>query len=414
VEGATIARVVHQALDAGLPVVGTLATGGLRPDDGVGSLGGLGEVAFAMTRASGSIPIVLIASGPVTGAPALLLGLADVVIATDDARCWVTGPGATARWTGREVRAGDLGGSGSLGRISGVAHLIATNDDDAMHLAGIVLAHLPDNVLGVPPRMLTSDPRDRKCDRAEQILPVSPFASYDVREIIRDIVDDGDFIELKRDWATNLVTALATVDGYVVGIVANQPNQLAGTLNIAASQKGARFVRWCDAFNIPLLTLVDTPGFQPGKDIEWQGMIRKGAQLVQAYAGATVPRVCVILRKAYGGAYIAMDSKTMGNDVCLAWPTAEIAVMGAAGAVEILHRRELAEIADGTDRATRRAALEHDYAERMLSPLPAAERGFVDAVIAPADTRRSVADALEALATKRETLPHRRHDNLPL
>jgi propionyl-CoA carboxylase beta chain len=160
--------------------------------------------------------------------------------------------------------------------------------------------------------------------------------------------------------------------------------------------------------------LVDTPGFQPGKDIEWQGMIRKGAQLVQAYAGATVPRVCVILRKAYGGAYIAMDSKTMGNDLCLAWPTAEIAVMGAAGAVEILHRRELAEIADGTDRATRRAALEHDYADRMLSPLPAAERGFVDAVIAPADTRRSVADALEALATKRETLPRRRHDNLPL
>jgi len=237
------------------------------------------------------------------------------------------------------------------------------------------------------------------------MLPAGATASYDVRGVIGDVVDDGAFLELREQWAPNLVTGLATVDGRPVGLVANQPQALAGTLDIACSHKGARFVSFCDAFNLPLVTLVDTPGFYPGKDMEWRGMIRHGAQLAFAYARATVPRVSLTLRKSYGGAYIVMDSKTMGCDLNLAWPTAEIAVMGAEGAVGILHRR-----ADPADRPD----LVADYEERYLNPWVAAERGVIDLVIDPADTRRELAAALDLLATKRERLAPRRHDNLPL
>ncbi len=248
-------------------------------------------------------------------------------------------------------------------------------------------------------------PADRATPEAGELIPDSPTGSYDVRLVARAVVDDDELLELRPGWAANLVTALATLDGRPIGIVANQPQTLAGTLDIAASQKGARFVAFCDAFNLPILTMVDTPGFSPGKDQEWRGMIRHGAQLAFAYARATVPRVCLTLRKSYGGAYIVMDSKTMGNDLSLAWPTAEIAVMGAKGAVEILHRRATPE---------ERVALEADYEERLLNPYRAAERGLLDAVIDPTDTRRELAAALEVLATKREWLAPRSHDNTPL
>jgi acetyl-CoA carboxylase carboxyltransferase component len=256
-----------------------------------------------------------------------------------------------------------------------------------------------------PTRWPTDDPPDRPCPEAGALIPESSTGSYDVRAVARAIVDTDSFLEIRDRWATNVITALATVDGRPVGIVANQPMSLAGTLDIPASQKAARFVACCDAFNLPIITLVDTPGFYPGKDLEWRGMIRHGAQLVHAYARATVPRICVILRKSYGGAFIVMDSKTMGNDLCLAWPWAELAVMGAGQAAAILQRRATPD---------ERAAFEADYAERLLNPYVAAERGFVDAVIDPADTRAEICAALEALADKRERLQPHKHGNTPL
>jgi acetyl-CoA carboxylase carboxyltransferase component len=268
-----------------------------------------------------------------------------------------------------------------------------------------VLAYLPDHVDAEPPRWPCDDPVDRATPEAGDLLPGTPTGSYDVRDVVRSLVDDGHLLELRPRWAPNLVTALATIGGRPVGVVANQPLAIAGTLDIPASQKGARFVTFCDAFNLPLLTLVDTPGFYPGKDLEWRGMIRHGAQLVFAYGRATVPRVCVILRKSYGGAYIVMDSKTMGNDLCLAWPGAELAVMGAKGAVEILHRRATPE---------ERLERERAYEARLLNPYVATERGLVDGVVDPADTRREIARALDALATKREVLALRKHGNTPL
>jgi acetyl-CoA carboxylase carboxyltransferase component len=258
------------------------------------------------------------------------------------------------------------------------------------------------------------DPPDRACQRAATAVPGDGRTSYDVRTVIGDLADDGSLLELRARFGTSIVTGLARVGGMPVGVVANQPGQLAGALDIEASQKAARFVRWCDAFNLPLVTLVDTPGFRPGRDQEWRGMIRHGAKLAFAYAEATVPRVCVVLRKAYGGAYIVMDCKSMGNDCALAWPTAEVAVMGAKSAVEILHRRELLAVDDDHEREVHRRKLEAEYEAIHLSPTVAAERGYIDAVIEPADTRRAVAGALAALAAKREQLPRRRHENIPL
>jgi acetyl-CoA carboxylase carboxyltransferase component len=288
---------------------------------------------------------------------------------------------------------------------TGVASLVVADRHAALAALGDLLTYLPSCVDEEPPRWFTTDPVDRAVPEAGALLPASPTGGYDVRDVIRAVVDDGEVLELRQRWAPNLVTALASIGGRTVGVVANQPIAIAGTLDIPASQKGARFVASCDAMGIPLLTLVDTPGFYPGKDLEWRGMIRHGAQLAFAYARATVPRVAVVLRKAYGGAYIVMDCRTMGSDLYLAWPTAEIAVMGAKGAVEILHRKE----APG-----RRRELEDAYEERFLNPYVAADRGAVDAVIDPADTRREVAAALELLSSKREHLVPRRHDNMPL
>jgi acetyl-CoA carboxylase carboxyltransferase component len=271
-------------------------------------------------------------------------------------------------------------------------------------VAGL-LAYLPANNDDEPPLWPTDDPVERDTTAAGALIPSSSTGSYDVRHVMHELVDDGELLELRGRWATNVVTAFATVGGMPVGIVANQPISLAGTLDIPASQKAARFVAFCDAFNLPIITLVDTPGFYPGKDLEWRGMIRHGAQLVFAYGRATVPRICVILRKSYGGAYIVMDSKTMGNDLCIAWPWAELAVMGAGQAAAILQRRSTPD---------ERAAFEADYAERLLNPYIAAERGFVDAVVEPAETRAIIGHALATLIDKRERLQARPHDNTPL
>jgi acetyl-CoA carboxylase carboxyltransferase component len=277
--------------------------------------------------------------------------------------------------------------------------------ESAVFAAEQILSYLPDHVDELPAVFESDDPFDRPTPEAGECIPATSTGSYDVRTVISALVDDGDYLELRARWAANAVTCFARVDGRVVGIVANQPVVLAGTLDIPASQKAARFVAFCDAFNIPLVTLVDTPGFYPGKDLEWRGMIRHGAQLVFAYARASVPRICVILRKSYGGAYIVMDSKTMGNDLCLAWPWAELAVMGAGQAAAILQRRATPE---------EKAAFEADYTARLLNPYVAAERGLVDGVVEPADTRREIASALRALENKRERLQARKHDNTPL
>jgi acetyl-CoA carboxylase carboxyltransferase component len=291
-----------------------------------------------------------------------------------------------------------------LGRTAGVPSLVVSDRAAAVAAVADLLAYLPASADEEPVRWPCDDPIDRACPEIAALIPSSATGSYDARDVASVIVDDGSLLELRERWAPNVVTALATIGGRPIGLVVNQPLALAGTLDIAAAQKAVRFVAFCDAFNLSILTLVDTPGFYPGKDLEWRGMIRHGAQLVHAYARATVPRVCVVMRKSYGGAYIVMDSKRMGNDVCFAWPSAELAVMGAGQAAAILRRRATPE---------ERVGFEAEYAERLLNPYIAAERGYVDAVIDPAETRAAVAAALDGLADKREVLQPRKHGNEP-
>jgi acetyl-CoA carboxylase carboxyltransferase component len=401
----TIAAAASAALDSRLPLLLVLASSGADVDEGMAALDGWGKAARAFSRCSGVIPIIVVAYGLALSGPALLMGMADVVIMTSDAVAYVSGPAAVAQLTGLHLAPNELGGPHVHSRNSGVAALISSDPEAAIDLAATVLDFLPDHSDEEPPRWPTDDPVDRATPELQDLLPTSTTGSYDVRRAIAAIADDGDLLELRPGWAPQMVTAMCRIDGMPIGVLANQPQSMAGTLDIAASQKGARFVSFCDSFNLPLLTMVDTPGFMPGKDLEWRGMIRHGAQLVFAYAEATVPRVCLVLRKAFGGAYIVMDSKGMGNDLCLAWPSAQVAVMGAQGAVQILHRR-----AD----ATKQAALADRYEEEYLNPYVAAARGFVDQVIDPADTRTAVVSAFRFLATKRERLVARKHGNGPL
>lgn len=413
-EGQTLERAAHLAVELGIPLVGTIASSGADVAEGLASLHAWGRVARAMTHASGVVPTILTVVGPAVSGPALLLGVADVAVMTSDSFAFVSGPDVVRDFTGQVLDNRALGGAGMHASRSGVASLLVADEDEAKEMVATVLDYLPSNHLDDPPRFATDDPVDRDCTRAASAVPARPNASYDVRVVIEDVLDVDSFFELRSGHAANLVTGLGRLDGRPVGIVANQPQQRAGTIDIEASEKAARFVQWCDCFNLPLLTFVDTPGFEPGKDLEWRGMIRHGAELVYAYAAATVPRLCVVLRKAYGGAYIVMDSKGLGNDWCGAWPTAEIAVMGAPGAVQILHGRRLRGIDGDDDRAAEAQALEAEYQERFANPYVAAERGFVDDVLAASDTRRIVAAALERLATKREWPSPGRHGNTPL
>jgi acetyl-CoA carboxylase carboxyltransferase component len=404
-DGETLAVAARIARAEGIPLVIDLASSGADITEGIAALHGWGRAARALVQCSGVVPIVIVVSGPAVSGPALLLGIADFVIMTSDAYAFVSGPHMVRQFTGVPISNEHLGGSGAHLRSSGVATAVVDTMDAALDLVGELLEHLPANADTEPVRYACSDPVDRPTPEAGDVLPATATGSYDVRAVIAAVADDGELLELRGPWAGNLVTAFARLDGRSVGFVANQPTTIAGTLDIASSQKGARFVGTCDAFNIPLVTLVDTPGFYPGKDLEWRGMIRHGAQLAFAYCRATVPRISLTLRKSYGGAYIVMDSKRIGNDLALAWPTAEIAVMGARGATEILHRTATPE---------QRLELEQAYEERLLNPYVAAERGFIDAVIDPADTRRELIAALDVLATKVERLVARNHDNIPL
>ena len=413
-EGETVSRLIRTATDLGVPVVGVLNTSGADVAHGVASLHAWGTVAHALGSASGVVPVALIVSGPCLSGPALLLGLADVVVVTSGSYAYVSGPAVVQRFTGQAVTNDALGGPGVHVTRTGVAWAESADEHDALALVLEVLSYMPPNNAEEPPTRWLTDPVDRDTTAAAAAVPSRATASYDVRVVVEDVVDEHSFLEVRRLHAQSMVTGLATVAGQPVGVVANQPLTMAGTIDIDASRKAARFVQLCDAFNLPLLTFVDTPGFQPGKDIEWRGMIRHGAELVHAYAAATVPRVAVVLRKAYGGAYIVMDSLGLGGDVSLAWPGAEVAVMGPAGAVSVLHGRKLAAIEDEAEREKARLSLEAEYHARYCSSMVAAERGLVDDVIEPVDTRRAVAAALAALRTKREQLPRRRHANTPL
>jgi acetyl-CoA carboxylase carboxyltransferase component len=403
--GRQIAAAARLAKSLRVPLVGVISSSGADVFEGVASLHGWGSAARALVECSGIVPVALIVTGPALSGPALLLGLADLVAMTTDAYAYVSGPEAVAGWTGRRLEPRDLGGSGVHARMSGVATFVTDNESDAEAAIDHALAYLPDHNDDAPPDWPSDDPPNRETPELTDLLPAQPNGSYDVRRLIEAIADDGAFLELRARWAPNLVTAFASIDHISVGVVANQPQAVAGTLDIESSQKGARFVGLCDAFNLPIVTLVDTSGFFPGKDLEWRGMIRHGAQLAFAYAEATVPRVSVITRKAYGGAYIVMDCKSMGNDLCVAWPSAEVAVMGAKGAVAILHRRETEE---------QQAERESAYKDDFLNPYIAAERGYIDAVIEPRETRTCIARALNHLSVKRETLAPRAHANGPL
>ncbi len=411
-DGETVRVAAEAARSLQIPMVVVLASSGADVSDGVGALHGWGQAARALTRCSGVVPVIMVVTGPALSGPALLLGLADVVIMTSDAFAFVSGPTMVEEFTGVRIGIHQLGGTAMHARSSGLCAIEAASEEEAMAHVDHLLGLLPANADELTPtgdggdRGDGGDPVDRPVEELRDIIPTRATSSYDVRQVAAALADDGDVTELWTRWSPQLVTALGRIGGQSVGFVANQPQALAGTLDIAASQKGARFVRFCDSFNLPLVTLVDTPGFLPGKDLEWRGMIRHGAELAFAYAEATVPRVCVILRKAFGGAYIVMDSKGLGNDLCFAWPGAEIAVMGAEGAVQILNRRPL--------EPDERQKLQDEYAARFLTPWEAAERGFVDAVIEPDQTRRVVADALSVLRSSREVLPGRKHTVGPL
>ncbi|MGA1746704.1 MAG: acyl-CoA carboxylase subunit beta [Ilumatobacteraceae bacterium] len=395
----------RMALEERVPLLLIINSAGADIAEGVAPLDGWGRAARILTRCSGRVPTFAIVDGPAVSGPALLLGLVDHVIMTSRAYAFVNGPVMVEQFTGIAISKDELGSAETMERTAGLATCVVDDRDQGLHVVTDILDHLPDHSDLPAPTEVAHDPVWRSTPEAGEAIPETATGSYDVRTVIEAIVDDGDYLEIRSRWATNVVTAYARLGGRSIGIVANQPLALAGTLDIPASQKAARFVNCCDAFGLPILTLVDTPGFYPGKDLEWRGMIRHGAQLVYAYGQATVPRVCVILRKSYGGAYIVMDSKEMGNDICLAWPWAELAVMGAGQASAIL-RRGASDI--------ERADFEADYAERLLNPYVAAERGYVDDVIDPADTRRVVAGAFAMLADKRDRRPGRRHGNSPL
>ena len=400
-DGLRLAQSADLARRLRIPFVFIVASSGADVLDGVAALHGWGNAAAAIAGCSGIVPVIMAATGPVVSGPALLLGLADMVVMNAEAVAFVSGPQMVAEFTGVEVGLHQLGGVATHAKSSG---LCAVESDDVEGALASLLEYLPSNSDEIPLASTISDPVLRSTPELRDLIPERKSATYDVRDIVRHVVDDGEFLELWSRWAGQIVTGLCRIGGLSIGVVANQPRILAGTLDIAASQKAARFVRCCDSFNLPIVSLVDTPGFLPGKDLEWRGMIRHGAELAFAYAQATVPRVCLILRKAFGGAYIVMDSRGIGNDICLAWPAAEIAVMGASGAVQILHRRiEPAE----------RSSRESDYEEAFPNPWPASERGLVDQVIDPADTRIVLCSVLRQLCTKRELLVGRKHDAGP-
>ncbi|WP_410639411.1 acyl-CoA carboxylase subunit beta [Amycolatopsis sp. lyj-346] len=423
VYGEKIVKVMDLAIKTGRPIIGINEGGGARIQEGVVSLGLYGEIFNRNVKASGVIPQISLIMGANAGGHVYSPALTDFVVMVDEtSQMFITGPDVVKTVTGEDVTFEELGGGRTHNTKSGVAHYLGSDDEDAIAYVKELLSYLPQNNLSDAPVFEVSDnppgffedvtDSDRELDT---IIPDSPNTPYDMHEVINRVVDDGDFLEVHELFAPNIIVGFGRVDGHSVGVVANQPTQFAGCLDIDASEKAARFVRTCDAFNIPVLTFVDVPGFLPGTDQEWNGIIRRGAKLIYAYAEATVPLVTVITRKAYGGAYDVMGSKHLGADINLAWPTAQVAVMGAQGAANIVHRKTLAKAAsEGQDVDALRAELIQEYEDTLLNPYAAAERGYVDSVIVPAHTRGHVARALSLLRNKRESLPPKKHGNIPL
>ncbi|RJK95316.1 acyl-CoA carboxylase subunit beta [Vallicoccus soli] len=413
--GEKIVKVMDLALRTGCPLVGLNDSGGARIQEGVVSLGLYAEIFKRNVHASGVIPQVSLIMGPCAGGAVYSPAITDFTVMVDQtSHMFITGPDVIKTVTGEDVSMEELGGARTHGSRSGNSHYLAADEADAIDFVRALLSYLPSNNLEEPP-VLEDEPVDLDVTEEDleldALLPDSPNQPYDMHTVVEHVLDGGEFLEVHALFAPNILCGFGRVEGHAVGVVANQPSQLAGTLDIDASEKAARFVRTCDAFGIPVLTFVDVPGFLPGTSQEWGGIIRRGAKLLYAYAEATVPLVTVITRKAYGGAYDVMGSKHLGADINLAWPTAQIAVMGAQGAVNILYRRELAEAEDPVGR---RAQLVQEYEDTLANPYVAAERGYVDAVIAPSQTRVQVVRALRALRTKRATLPPKKHGNIPL
>jgi len=414
--GEVFAEKIHKLMDlalkVGAPVIGLNDGAGARIQEGVVSLASYGGIFYRNVLASGVTPQISVIMGPCAGGAVYSPVMTDFIFMVDETSyMFITGPDVVKQVTGEEVSQQDLGGARIHTGRSGVAQFISADDKSCLDDVRYLLSFLPSNNLEESPEELTDDPADRRCEELYDVLPSSPNLPYDMRDVVRSVVDDGDFFEYAASWAGSMICGFARLGGQAVGVVGNQPAMYAGVLDIESSSKAARFVRTCDAFNIPLVTFVDVPGFLPGVDQEHNGIIRHGAKLLYAYCEATVPRISVITRKAYGGAYVVMDSKSIGSDLAFAWPSAELAVMGAAGAVEIVNRRELQE---ADDPEARRAELIEAYEETFLNPWEATDRGYVDAVIDPADTRRELIAALEVLRTKRENLPNRKHGNIPL
>jgi len=407
-----ICKVMDKAMENGCPLIGISDSGGARIQEGVASLAGYGEIFFRNTMASGVIPQISLILGPSAGGAVYSPGITDFILMTKKTSyMYITGPQVIKATTFEDVTHEELGGAGTHNRKSGVAHFECENDEDALDRTRKLLSFLPSNNRQKPPEAECGDPEDRRDESLVELVPTNPKKAYDMYKVIEAIVDDGVFLEVHRYWARNMIIGFARLGGMPIGIVANQPPQLAGTLDVNASVKGARFVRFLDAFNIPILTLQDVPGFFPGKDQELKGIIRNGAKLIYSYCEATVPRITVITRKAYGGAYLVMNSKHMRGDVNLAYPTAEIAVMGAAGAANIVFRKE---IQAAEDQEAKRQELIDDYEKRFNNPYVAAELGYIDEVLKPEDTRPRLIRAFRMLKNKERTIPWRKHGCIPL
>jgi propionyl-CoA carboxylase beta chain len=407
-------KIATFALKNGIPLVGISDSGGARIQEGVASLSGYGKIFRLNTRSSGVIPQISLILGPCAGGAAYSPALTDfTVMVNKTSHMFITGPDVIKTVTGEEVEMEELGGAHTHNTRTGNAHYLAENEDDALDYVKALLSYLPSNNLDGAPILPATETLEQKAtDHAlDSLIPDSPNQPYDMKILIRALLDEAEFLEVQALFAPNIVIGFGRIEGHSVGVIASQPLQLAGTLDIDSSEKAARFVRFCDAFSIPIITLVDVPGFLPGIEQEWNGVIRRGAKLLYAYGEASVPMVTLVTRKAYGGAFIVMGSKYIGADLNFAWPSAEIAVMGAQGAVNILYRKELSE---ADDAGKLRADLVSEYNETLANPYLAADRGFIDAVIEPNQTREYITKALRGLRTKRDSLPARKHGNIPL
>jgi acetyl-CoA carboxylase carboxyltransferase component len=407
-----ICKVMEMAMKTGAPVIGLNDSGGARIQEGVDSLGGYADIFLRNTMASGVVPQVSVIMGPCAGGAVYSPALTDFIFMVNrTSYMFITGPEVVKQVTHEDVTFEDLGGASVHSQRSGVAHVVGDNETQTLLLVREMLSYFPQNNMEDPPYLATKDDPLRADAELDSIIPDSPNKPYDIRDVIHHVVDDGIFFETQADYAANIVVGFARLGGHSIGIVANQPMVLAGVLDIKASEKAARFIRFCDSFNLPIITFVDVPGYMPGTEQEYNGIINSGAKLLYAYCEATVPKLTVTTRKAYGGAYCVMSSKHIRGDLNLAWPTAEIAVMGPEGAVEIIYRRELKEAADP---AALKAQLASEYREKLANPYIAAERGYVDDVIEPRETRARLINGLEVFQNKRDSNPPKKHGNIPL